>query len=103
MKIPLIVVAILLLFAQLAQSGEPTKAAEAATMQLGLLSDAGAASSTEAQPQAGTASESPEDQARRNKELAVRPFLFAACLTIGAVIGMLLVSRWRKRKRDRKQ
>jgi len=44
------------------------------------------------------ASESPDAQARRNRELAVRPFVFAACITAGAVLGMLLMARWRKRK-----
>jgi len=61
---------------------------------------AGAATPTEVPTQQTdpATSEPPEAQARRNRELAVRPFLFAAFLTAGAVIGMLLVSRRRKRK-----
>ena len=45
-----------------------------------------------------TAPEPPDAQARRNRELAMRPFLFAACITAGAIAGMLLISWWRKRK-----
>ena len=51
-----------------------------------------------AQPKAGTAARSPEAQDRRNRELAVRPFLFGACITAGAIVGMLLISRWQRRK-----
>jgi len=67
---------------------------------LGPCAYIGAATATEAPPQGpdSAPSEPPDAEARRNRELAVRPFFFAACLTAGAIIGMLLVSWWRKRK-----
>jgi len=39
-----------------------------------------------------------EAQERRNRELAWRPFVFGACITAGAIVGMFLLQWWRKKR-----
>ncbi len=37
-----------------------------------------------------------EAQERRNRELAIRPLVFGACLTVGAIVGIYLLARRRR-------